>query len=153
MEEGPFFRGHEVYQTCYEVARNLFDKFEGIGRTYETGDKYGGFWITKLSSPCQNTISDTDKVCCGSRCSSCNKSEMMRVALEIQACVNTHFGFPIIAKPDFHQGRSDDNPYVSDAIMLCLLPKSVALRAANYGGDPMAAALRACVDAGIEVRL
>jgi hypothetical protein len=131
--EGPFLKGHPLYDTLYAATKDLIAPWKTCGKVYERDDRYGGFWIANSGLPTQE--------------------EEMRAAETIRARMNEAAGYSAIAKPEWHDKYSEDNPYTCPAILLCLMSRSVAERAARYGGDPMAAALARCREAGIEVKL
>jgi hypothetical protein len=135
-KEGPFIKGHPIYLDLYTLAKDLFEPFVGVSRVYESYDTYGGFWITYGKAA--NTKVDAIRA--------------MDAATAIRKLMNAHVGFSIIAKPQFYEANSDSNPYTSDAVCLCLVPKRIADRNEKCDGDAMIGALAACVDAGIEIR-
>lgn len=135
-QEGPFVKGHFIYAEIYnKVAKDLFEPFIGVSRVYEGFDTYGGFWATYGSKTKADAI------------------RAMEAAHAIRKRVNDHFGFSIVAKPEFHEAHIYLNPYTDDAIFLCLVPKSVADRNNAHNGDAMVGALAACVEAGITVNI
>lgn len=133
-EEGSFNKGHIIYEKLYEVAKDLFEPFEGVSRVYENQYKYGGFWATYGTQKRSKALTMID-------------------AHVIRERMNEYVGFSIIAKPQFLDEDDDENPYMADAILLGLVPKRIADSNEQYGGDAMTGALQRCIDAGIEIRI
>lgn len=133
-EEGPFINGHPIYVDLYNVSKDLFASFKGVSRIYEGYDTYGGFWATYGG---KDTKEDAIRI--------------MEDANKIRKRMNDHVGFSIVAKPEFSKADNSANPYTNDAICLCLVPKSIADRNENCGGDAMVGALLACAEAEIKI--
>ena len=132
-DEGPFIKGHPMFERLHTAVKPLLEPWKCVGTTYEGPDTYGGFWFG---------IKD-----------GMTRQEQKSAIEAIRGLMNEAAGYPAMAKPEWHERYSQDNPYTCPAICLCLMPRAMAERAAAHGGDPMAAALANLREMGVEVRL
>ena len=132
--EGPFIRDHPVFMAVWNQTKDLFEPFVSVSRQYETGGSYGGFWATLGKD------------------AALRRPEAEAQAEKIRTYVNKLVGYSLMAKPEYTLANADHNPYTSDAVCFCLVPKSIADRNERFGGDAMLGALVACVEAGAFVK-
>lgn len=133
--EGPFVKTHPVWAELNRACGSVVPS--NAGRTYETGDGYATIW---LPLPSKEAVPQG------------TESKLILVAIQIRERANAHFGYCILAAPEFIPASDDCNPYTVGAVALQVLPKSVGERAAQYGGDPLKAALAECAKAGVVFR-
>lgn len=135
MEKGPYVKEHPFFQFIrVDLAQND-PETPVAGFTYETSDTYACIWL------------------CVKEQSAPTLQQLLVYAQTLRSRVNSAVGYNILSKPDERGACDQDNPFTTDAVCLAVLPRDVAERADKYGGNPMAAALAACIEAGAEVRL